>query len=114
MTDPRFTENFDGSGHVHYPDENMPATSAPAPAAAPTPAPASTTEGVSRHNTLKKRNSVKRKTSVKGTPPSRPGTSSSARDFENKNSIFYTPVPTKSYPTDTLAERFARKPKIIS
>lgn len=97
MADPRFTENFDafGRGAVNT-DNEMPAATAPADGSGDAP---------KRGGTLKKKNSVKRKTSVKRT--SRPGSVKSVQlDQENKNSIFYTPVPTKTNPTEALVNRF--------
>lgn len=98
------TESFG----AHRPSEPMPAATDPTAAAADTP---------QRCNTLRKRGSVRaaRANSRSGSRSrsrsrSRAGSIRSVQmdseGYVNKNSIFYTPVPTKGSPTEILVNRF--------
>lgn len=63
-------------------------------------------DGVQHQSTLKK-------TSVKRTGSKKSRSGSVAGDAESRNSIFYTPIPTQSNPTDILASRFNGKFEIF-
>lgn len=69
--------------------------------------------GPQRHSTLKKKGSVVRKQSLRRSGSRRRSTVDiGGRD--NTNSVFYSPVPTHSNPTEILADRFAGEQLCIS
>lgn len=58
-------------------------------------------DGVQRQSTLKKDTSARRTGSVGG-------------GAESRNSVFYTPIPTQSNPTEILANRFNGKLSVLN
>ena len=75
--------------------------------------PAASTTVPSRGGTLKKKNSIKRKSSVKRSSSRAGSVRSVQMEPENKSSIFYTPVPTRTNPTETLVGRFTGGPSAL-
>ncbi|KAI5806250.1 hypothetical protein EDC01DRAFT_639283 [Geopyxis carbonaria] len=71
--------------------------------------------GPKRHSTLKKKKSLSRAASKRS--HSRAGsvrsTGLGSGDLENRNSVFYTPIPTKGNPTEVLVNRFTAWRRVL-
>ncbi|KAH3910700.1 hypothetical protein HBI56_189390 [Parastagonospora nodorum] len=110
----RFEESFDASTRGHsILDGDLPQRSASRASRGSTTLNQGSTP--SRSGTLKKKGSVKRTGSLKRSGSRRSMHAGSIRGvtlddqeggYDREDSVFYTPVPTKGSPTETLAERF--------
>ena len=86
----RFTEDFQSQHGSYHPEPEG-------------------SDAAKRQNTLKKKDSVSRKASVQRSGSEKPGLGyihDVEGQLENRNSVFYTPVPTQGNPTEALANRF--------